>query len=191
VSSSNKRNQQKLQVVMDDLRSGNEQKFSAAIKTLQGIGNAELIPQLAQLIRTELGDKNRQELLDIFNDLRDTDAVPVMMTLLRDDSNLDIRNTLLTTIWNSKLDYSNFLPDFVAIAVDGNFMDALECLTIIENMEGPFPEHLILESQLHLKEYLEDNDSKDQQKAQIMSEIALFIKDVNEADDDGIDEFNV
>ena len=48
---------------------------------------------------------------------------------------LPIRQLLLSTIWNSKLDYSYFLPEFVEISIDGDFMEALECLTIIENLD--------------------------------------------------------
>ena len=59
-------------------------------------------------------------------------------------------------------------------------METLECLTIIENMEGPFMEEDILESQLHLKRYLEGEGQQDKQKAQLLSEIALLIKDINE-----------
>jgi hypothetical protein len=40
-----------------------------------------------------------------------------------------------------------------------------------------------------LKEYLEDDAPKDPQKAHIMSEIAVFIKEINELDDDGLNEF--
>jgi hypothetical protein len=81
------------------------------------------------------------------------------------------------------------LPEFVEIAVDGDFMEALDCLTILENMEGPFEERQILEAQLHLKDYLEDTAPKEQQKAKIMSEITLWLKDLSDLDDDDISSF--
>ena len=80
--------------------------------------------------------------------------------------------------------------EFVEIEVDGNFMEALECLTIIENLEGTLEERHILESQLHLSDYVKDTDPKDPQKAQIMSEIALLIKDFDNMDADDIDFYN-
>lgn len=189
VSTGDKSKDKKIQSIITDLTSGNEQKFSTAISALQSAGTASLIPELSKLLREDLSDKNRNELIGLFNDLKDTDAIPFMMDLIRDDNNLDIRQVLLTTIWSSKLDYSPYLPDFVSIATEGDFMEALECLTIIENLEGPFSEQLILESQLHLRDYVQDNTPKDPQKSQIMSEIALFIKDLNENDGDGIEEF--
>lgn len=189
VSTGDKRKDKKMQSIISDLTSGNEQKFSTAISALQSIGTATLIPELSKLLRADLSEKNRNELIELFNDLKDTDAIPYIMELIRDDNNMDIRQLLLTTIWSSKLDYSAYLPDFVSIATEGDFMEALECLTIIENLEGPFSEQLILESQLHLRDYVQDNSPKDPQKSQIMSEIAIFIKDLNENDGDGIEDF--
>jgi hypothetical protein len=57
-------------------------------------------------------------------------------------------------------------------------------------MEGPFEERHILESQLHLKDYLEDSAPKNPQKAQIMSEIALIVKDYTNFDEEDISLFN-
>ena len=63
-------------------------------------------------------------------------------------------------------------------------MIALECLTILENLKGPFEEHQLLEAQLHLREYiLSDRTMEDDQKTTIISEIALFVKEQNEGDD--------
>jgi hypothetical protein len=39
-------------------------------------------------------------------------------------------------------------------------MTTLECLTIIENLEGPFEEQSVLESQLFVTEYLDGEFSK-------------------------------
>jgi hypothetical protein len=189
VSTGDKTKDKKIQSIIIELTSGNEQKISKAISALQSTGKASMIPVLANLLRVDLSDKNRNELIELFNGLKDTDAIPYMIDLIRDDNNADIRQVLLTTIWSSKLDYSEYLPDFVSIATEGDFMEALECLTIIENLEGPFTEQLILESQLHLKDYIQDSSPKDPQKSQIMSEIALFLKELNENDGDGIEDF--
>lgn len=86
---------------------------------------------------------------------------------------------MLMSIWNMKVDFSSYIDDFVMIATQGDLMEAVDCLTIIENLEGPFMEENILESQLHLKEYLETGDKSDTQKAEILSEIAVLIKKIN------------
>lgn len=169
---------------------GNEVKITAALKALQINGDSSVLSSLADLLLTDLSAKNRQETLEFLSTLNDSSTIDGMIELIREQKYLPIRQELLSTMWNNKLDYSYFLPEFVEIAVDGNFMEALECLTIIENLDGPFEERHILESQLHLKDYLEDTDPKDPQKAQIMSEIALILKDFDRMDEDDIDFFN-
>lgn len=138
-------------------------------------------------------DKNvadsHKEIVEFLSSMKDSSAIDEMMRLLGEARFMSIRQALLTSIWNSPLDYSYYLPDFVDIAVEGNFMEAMDCLTIIENMEGPFEERHVLESQLFLRDYIESKEQKDPQKQHIMSEIALFIKDLNDGDDDGIRSF--
>jgi len=50
-------------------------------------------------------------------------------------------------------------------------------------MPGPFEEHQLLESQLYLKDYLDNRNEEENQKNQLISEIALFIKEQNEGID--------
>jgi hypothetical protein len=50
-------------------------------------------------------------------------------------------------------------------------------------MPGPFEEHQLLESQLYLKDYLDNRNEDETQKNQFVSEIALYIKEQNEGID--------
>jgi hypothetical protein len=181
---------QKIAQLLGDLNSGNENKMSAALKALQTNGDVSVLRPISSLLMQPLSEKMQHEVLEFLSTLNDSGAADVMIEVIKDPEFISVRRELLSTLWNSKLDYSYYLPEFVAIAVEGDFMEALECLTIIENLEGPFEERHILESQLHLKDYLEDTDPKDPQKSHIMSEIALIVKDFNEADNDDISYFN-
>ena len=185
-----KQQQAKLNVLSIELKSGNETKISAAIKILQTNGHVNILPELVELLKTKPSQKIRAELMELLNDLRDSSVAETMIELIKDENNNSVLQELLSAIWGSKVDYSQYLPEFIAIAVDGDFMIALECLTIIENLEGPFEERLVLESQLHLRDYVEDSALKEEKKAKIMSEIALIIKDLDNMDHDDIDFFN-
>lgn len=191
-ASKNTGKQQKLKVkqLIEDLRSGSEAKISSSLSALQVNGDASILEPLSELLLTEISEKSRLEILEFLSSLKDSSAVDEMMRLISDSKYLSVRQLLLSTIWNSKLDYSYFLPDFVEIAVEGGFMEALECLTIIENLEGTFEERHVLEAQLHLRDYIEDTAPKDPQKAVIMSEIAILIKDFDNMDDEGIGFYN-
>lgn len=165
--------------LLKKLKAGNEQEFSKNLVELDAVLTIEALPSLVSVFHASISEKCKDYLLIYFNDLSAVDAQETMIQILMDPENLIIRQALLSTIWNSRLDYSSYLAEFVEMAVEGDYLEALECLTIIENLEGPFEESDILESQLHLKEYLETG-AKNDQKAVLISEIALLVKNFNE-----------
>lgn len=170
----------KIKDIIDFLASDDEKLIKKALSALKVDGNATVIPVLVDLLLKNKDDKKFQkEILEILSSLKDTSATETMIEMLRDEKHLPIRQLLLSTIWNSALDYSNYMADFVLIACEGDLLEALDCLTILENMPSEIEERHILEAQWHLKEYIEDLAPKDEKKAQIISEIALFIKDID------------
>jgi hypothetical protein len=182
------RKDQKLNTLLVELASTSGSKFSKNLQLLKSEGTIQILHPLAELLLTK-AEPEKQEILDLLSDLNESAAADEMITILRDEKFIPVRQALLTTIWNSKLNYSYYLAEFVEIAADGDFMEALDCLTILENMEGPFEERHILEGQLHLKDYLEDPAPKESQKAKIMSEIALFLKDLSALEEDDISSY--
>lgn len=181
-----KKQNQKIQKLIEDLNTGEASKISSALKSLQVNGDVSVLRPLVELLKNDLSHETVVEILEFLGDLKATNTIDEIISIIKDDLFIGQRQQVLSTIWNSTLDYSSFIAEFVEIACEGNFMEALECLTILENLEGPFEEHRILECQLHLKDYIEDTiTAKDPQKAQIMSEIAILIKgfDLNTEED--------
>ena len=179
------RKDQKINSLLNELSSSEGQKFSKHLQLLKNEGNIYILKPLAHLLLTK-GSKEQQEIMTLLADLNESVAVDEIIDILKDLTFVSIRQLILTAVWNSKLNYSYYLPEFVEIAVDGNFLEALDCLTIIENMEGPFEERHFLEAQLHLKDYLEDPAPKDAEKSKIMSDIALILKDLSSFDEEDI-----
>ena len=175
-----KKQSQKLQSILSDLHSGDEKKVSKAIKSLEANGNSTVIRELAECLLHTTSEVNKKEILELLSSLKDSSISVEMIEVIGDEHFLKVRQPLLSTIWNMKVDFSNYVDDFVQIAVEGDFLEALDCLTIIENLDGPFMEEDILECQLHLKNYLEKN-IQDEQKAHILSEIAIKIKEFDQS----------
>lgn len=170
----------KLQTILDDLNSSDEKKVLKAIKSLESNGNANVIKPLADLLLKSDSEKVKSAIIELLSSLKDSTIVVEMVEVISDENYLSVRQDLLATIWNMKVDFSDYIDEFVEIATKGDFMEALDCLTIIENLEGPFMEENILECQLHLKNYLEEPGAKEEKKAEILSEIAIKIREFNE-----------
>lgn len=177
-----RKNQKKLQEAVEHLQKKDQPSIAAALAILKDYGHPSVLPEVFKSLEN-LERAEQQLVLGFLADIQDTDAVEAFITYLEEEKNLANRNLVLSAIWNSKLPFDAHLPFFVMLASQGDFLEAIDCLTIIENMSGPFDESLLLESQLLLKEYVEERAPQTDQKAQIMSEIAWFVKEQN----DGID----
>lgn len=172
--------QQKVDLLISEIRTLDPKKVKKAIKALEEHGNGTVIrPLYTILLEGKLDDELQAEVFEFLCSLKDTSTVVEIMDLIDDPEFRPVRNWLLMSVWNMKVDFSDYIDDFVQIATKGDLMEVVDCWTIIENMEGPFMEENILESQLHLKDYLENGDRSDTQKAELMSEIALRIKEID------------
>ena len=184
LDNSEKQQSLKIEQLLSDLKSGVDTKILNALKSLQVNGNITVIRPIVELLMTDISHQIKTQVLNFLGDLKVTQASEEIIAILKDEKFIGQRQQVLSTIWNCKVDYSEYIAEFIEIACEGNFMEALECLTILENLDGPFEEHHILECQLHLKEYMETPNQTDVQKAQIMSEIALLLREFDLDTDD-------
>ncbi len=174
---------QKLNQLILDLKSNSESKISSAIVELASIGDLSMIPILIDVMKQQSGTNLQKQVAKLLSDIQISSATEVFIQVIRNEEDDFVLKLILPILWESKLDFSEYLADFVEISVSGDYLIALDCLTIMENMLGPFSESQLLEAQLHLKEFAENKVKTDERKNQILSEIALFIKDQNEGVD--------
>ncbi len=174
---------QKLNQLILDLKSNSDSKVTSAILELASIGDLSMIPILIDLMKHESGSNMQKQVAKLLSDVQIKGAENVFIQTIKNEEDVSSLKLILPILWESKLDFSEYLADFVEISLFGDYLIALDCLTILENMPGPFSESQLLEAQLHLKEYIQNKGETDERKNQILSEIALFIKDQNEGID--------
>jgi len=163
------------------LHSNDEKKIGQALYEITENGDSSVLLPLANLLMTDLDKKKYyKDIISIFSSLKDSKSVSVMMDIVNNSDYLSVRQILLSCIWNTTLDYSDYFADFVRIACWGTLLESVDCLTILENLQGEPQEQHLLDAQLYLKEYFDHqnniNAKEDEQKKQILSEIAFFIK---------------
>jgi hypothetical protein len=173
----------KKQQLLTDLTSGNPKTVSAAITALHVHGDSSMIPTLLEAWDSGLNEKNEEELRELLIGLKDSSAVEPLMEAFRNSDDNVLRRKLMNVFWNSKLDFSEYLSDFVVFAIEGDFMDSLETLTVIENFEFNSPESTVLESQLLLKEFFGKDEAIEERKMQLLQDIALIVKDFETGSD--------
>jgi hypothetical protein len=186
-SSNSKQPKLKITKLLSDLQSGDDAKVGAAIKSFHVHGDAGVIAPLIEVWRGGLAPENQAAMMELFEGLKDTSTILPLMEAFRNDANKAVKRQLLTAFWSSKLDFSEYLSDFVLFAIEGDFLDAFEAITLIEQFETMVPDASIMESQLLLKEYFGGTENRDEQKDAILADIALLVKQFDEeSDHDGI-----
>ena len=169
------RKAQKIQSLLNDIQSDSLTKVKAALEALEINGDPSVIPAIIKELTLEGHSEKNMLLLDFLAIIKTPNAIEVFIEVLDKSSFLPYRQLILNAIWNSPLNFSDYLPKFVEIALNGDFMETLECLTIIENLIGPFEEKFVFES--HLLLTTTDIALDDEKKKALLSEIALKIKE--------------
>jgi hypothetical protein len=170
-----KLNQQKINALIETIAKGNLQKVKSAISALKSNGNHTVVQPLIEIVNQCEDVSIQNEIWHFFHDLSDSSVAAEVIACLQNELYLPIHIPLLNSMWNSKINYSEYLHILVAKAIEGDFMTAVECLTIIENLDGPFYEQSLFEAQLLLRAVPSDKQANEQKKY-ILSEIAMYVK---------------
>ena len=99
----------------------NEEKISALISLLTDPANKEIKEEALLTLKKEKGG--------------DT----LLVAIASPKANA-VRHLLVAACWESEINFSKYLPFFILLALDENYLISLEAITTIENMEGPFTE---------------------------------------------------
>ena len=173
----------KIKSILKDITSGQDKKIIEGLKALKVNGDDNVILPIIDVWNKGVSPSTEQEIVTFLGDIKSTSSAQTIMDVLLNEEYNKIHLQLLTTIWNSKVDYSEYIVDFVSIAVQHDFLVALECLTIIENMEGPFEEHHILDCEIILREFAEkhnEEEAQEEKKVQMVLEISKLVKEFDE-----------
>jgi hypothetical protein len=113
-------------------------------KQLEGIaemrekGNVKLLPAIFKLLRNSEDEKVKNEIAHFLFDIKDKDAIPYFIKAIEEPAFNDFQRILVSACWESSLDFTPYLLIFVNVAINADYLTCVECLTVVENMEGPF-----------------------------------------------------
>ena len=156
------------------LTDSSESVFKNALESLSESGDISVMEPMAQVM-FKTADRSRKHLIaEFFANIEKPEAKSELVRIIQSLENPNEQIQLLNVIWNSRMDFSEFLLEIIELAIDGGFEVAMECHTIIENMDGPFEESDVLESQLLLSSY-DKHQSRSKEKDFLIADIVGFI----------------
>jgi hypothetical protein len=80
-------------------------------------------------------DNNSVRILikDFLNDLKDQSQCIEVVAEIKKDIKPDTRRMLISSCWQSGLDYAGYSSDFVDVFLNADYMTAIECFTVVES----------------------------------------------------------
>ncbi len=165
--------EKKLNELRTILSNNNSIKISNAIKLLRN--EPPLTGAIALLVSYydgASGESSRQIIKQFMNDLKYMSSRTEVMAEIRKAYNPDTIEMLVSSCWQSGLDYSEFWSDFAWLFLKANYMTALECFTVIESSMH----NLTRESKDHIIKIINDNSPAiaDEKKALARELVSLM-----------------
>ena len=74
----------------------------------------------------------RKTIASFFDDLKDQSVCHEVIEEIRKQWSSDTIGMLVSSCWQSGLNYSDFSPDLAKVFLEGDYITAIECLTVIE-----------------------------------------------------------
>ena len=163
-------------IILKDIQSNDRTKMINAFKKLSSQANETITQPLLDLYSTSQNDAIKIEIKKTFSQLKTSKALPILIKNLNHKDNR-VKELALYSIWSSNLDACDYIPEIIVAACKGDFMVALEALTLIENLEGPFKEEDLMEGMISINEYFSNNMDDKENLIKSLSEILMLFEE--------------
>jgi hypothetical protein len=114
----NNNNRNHITEAIDILR--DEEPFEGAIGFLTSIYDGTVEKEIHKAVE------------NFMNDIKDLSAIPEVIEEIRRGWKPETTRMLVSSCWQSGLDYSSYSSDFAETFVKGDYITAIECFTVIE-----------------------------------------------------------
>lgn len=145
--------------IVNDLASEDDKKILDALKRIKSKGDASVIKPMVETFASSDNDEIRGEIRALLAQIKVENALIEIIESLSDNDD-DVNEMLLFAIWNANLNASKYIAEVAEASIKGNYLVALEGLTVIENLDGPFTEEVLNDAKIVLNEYFNHEDEK-------------------------------
>ncbi len=83
------------------------------------------------------------------------------------------RHQLVAACWESEINFSKYLPFFILLALDADYLVSLEAMTVMSTMEGPFEKDMLNNAIKKVKEVQKNITSE---KAVLLNDLVYTLE---------------
>ncbi|MBI4649189.1 MAG: hypothetical protein HY738_21995 [Bacteroidia bacterium] len=108
------------------------------IKELKVEGDYRISQKMIDVLNENRNDEINKEAVLFLYDIKDPGSRFVFINAIKDQNYSGILYYLVSACWQTGLDFSEYLPVFVNLVINNDYLIAFESFTVIENMKGDF-----------------------------------------------------
>ena len=114
----------------------------------------------------------RKTIKGFMNDLKDQSACLEVMNEIKKPWHPDTISMLVSSCWQSGLDYSDYSHDLAEVFLNGDYVTAIECLTVIEESVN----HLSVQKKDEIQKIIEESSisMKNEKKALTLELLSIL-----------------
>ncbi len=117
------------------LQSGQVRAILGKLKELKSTGHAIILPYILDLLLPSAAEEDiAKEVLQLLCDLKEQDCAPVIAGYIREKDFGENLAGVLSSCWQSRLNFAEHLPVFVECFIKGDYQESLEAFTVVEEM---------------------------------------------------------
>lgn len=118
-----------------DLNSDDEELVTKALSRIRENGNEYYIEPLFEALFDSENSSVKREIRKVLADVKSSASVDVLLRMIDNPKCEPMLAEILTTCWESGLDFTKQIDKFIALVIERDFVVAFEALSVIENME--------------------------------------------------------
>lgn len=140
--------------------SAKEKELLSIIETIRTSGNLKAIPALIKMMEKVDSEDIQNAIANLLFDIKDPGIIPYIIEAIGNPGLQKFQRILVSSCWESGVDYSKYVRFFAELATKADYLTTIECLTVIENLEGPFDQKELEAAILRTRNAADDDDSK-------------------------------
>ncbi len=156
------------------LRSGNTTATIKVIDEIREKGNITILPEIFEVMLDTEDDEVMEACTTLLNDLNNQEATTFLVAALKNQRYRPVRSALVSSCWQSGLDYHTQVPLFARLLLREDYATAIEAFTVIENSIGDLSDEEIVQLTDTLNSGL--NETADNKK-KLIREMIKVIKE--------------
>jgi hypothetical protein len=120
------------QKLLAGLNSPDENTVARSLSELRVHGNKNILPAVFSLFFSKRMESLEEEIINLLNDVKDPDAVPVFMEAINKYRGKEKYSDLVSSCWQCGLDFSPYIDQFIELLLDDDYYTSLEAFSVIE-----------------------------------------------------------